>query len=97
MSVRFHEYDTKGSWPEDAAHRPGCPELAKADGDIRDLCQCVADNGSYCHTCVVCFQPFIGHKRRVVCKQCEQWRGIIGGVAVMLRKLKWHKKWSKDE
>ena len=29
------------------------------------------ENGSYINQCYLCKSPFIGHKRRVVCKECH--------------------------
>jgi len=28
------------------------------------------ENGNYINTCMRCNEKFLGHKRRVVCKQC---------------------------
>lgn len=30
------------------------------------------DNGNYYNICAGCGEQFIGHKRRVVCKACDQ-------------------------
>jgi len=31
------------------------------------------ENGRYYVVCQRCGEQFIGHKRRVICKVCEQW------------------------
>lgn len=36
------------------------------------------ENGKYACHCVVCHKPFMGHKRRVVCKVCSEPSSIIG-------------------
>lgn len=35
------------------------------------------DNGQYFHNCVTCQQSFIGHKRRVQCKECDQKQAVF--------------------
>lgn len=30
------------------------------------------ENGSYVNQCIFCESPFVGHKRRVCCKQCAE-------------------------
>jgi hypothetical protein len=29
------------------------------------------ENGNYCNLCSTCEQPFLGHKRRTVCRLCH--------------------------
>lgn len=29
------------------------------------------ENGNYCNMCIDCLKEFVGHKRRILCKICE--------------------------
>lgn len=41
------------------------PTARDYPGDFSD------ENGNYEHDCFYCKQKFIGHKRRMICKECE--------------------------
>lgn len=33
-------------------------------------CDYTHENGNYCNTCIYCLRLFIGHKRRISCREC---------------------------
>lgn len=42
--------------------------------DLRDWKEDAAlENGNYFNTCGCCGEQFLGHKRRTVCKVCDQY------------------------
>ncbi len=42
--------------------------------DLRDWKEDAAlENGNYYCICGRCGEQFLGHKRRVICKVCDQW------------------------
>lgn len=66
MPLQDH-YDQREALHEARCARPAAPLSSGARDWPEDF---AGENGNYANHCIYCQQTFVGHKRRMVCREC---------------------------